>query len=456
MATDKLMNSSQGDDIISALEGIATAIPSINTTTEIPSSQVTAMTGYAKSTSATPGAITTDDTLNEAVGKLEKKVDNNASAIGSLDNASVGLGNVTNNTQVKALSGTVTNGGIVTFGADGSTVADSAKTIETSLSDNNNKIPTSKAVRDNVADVAKLSTYSAGAGTTFKTVSATDTITDAIENVQNNALYNKTNILLNTEYGVANIMPVPTSLNKSDSGLLYNIVGDKYILSGSKTIAASYYMVLDNIVLKPNTDYTIYIDHQNNTTTTQLQIVAWNGNTWVDISGGATTGTSTINSSNYEKFMARLLPNVNVGSAVDDTVRIMITPKSLGISSYQLYAMTNAELTPYATTPRTKLVYSNVYQASSTHQYTMNMSDFAYSQFAGSMACGTYLISVVTWSTTPKHGLWIVSYSGGARSYAVLSNIVNQDAATVSVVTNVSEPYIEVTASGKVTISTLN
>ena len=140
MATDKLMNSSQGDDIISALEGIATAIPSINTTTEIPSSQVTAMTGYAKSTSATPGAITTDDTLNEAVGKLEKKVDNNASAIGSLDNASVGLGNVTNNTQVKALSGTVTNGGIVTFGADGSTVADSAKTIETSLSDNNNKI----------------------------------------------------------------------------------------------------------------------------------------------------------------------------------------------------------------------------------------------------------------------------------------------------------------------------
>ena len=195
MATDKLMNSSQGDDIISALEGIATAIPSINTTTEIPSSQVTAMTGYAKSTSATPGAITTSDTLNEAVGKLEKKVDNNTSSIGSLDNASVGLGNVTNNAQVKALSGTVTNGGIVTFGADGSTVADSAKTIETSLSDDNNKIPTSKAVRDNVADVAKLSTYSADTGTTFKTVSATDTITDAIEKVQNNALYNKSNIL---------------------------------------------------------------------------------------------------------------------------------------------------------------------------------------------------------------------------------------------------------------------
>ena len=62
----------------------------------------------------------------------------------------------------------------------------------------------------------------------------------------------------------------------------------------------------------------------------------------------------------------------------------------------------------------------------------------------------------MTWSTNPKHGLWIVSYSGGARSYAVLTNIVGADAANVTVVTNVSDPYIEVTASGKVTISTLN
>lgn len=110
----------------------------------------------------------------------------------------------------------------------------------------------------------------------------------------------------------------------------------------------------------------------------------------------------------------------------------------------------------YVNTPRTKLVYSVAYQNSTTNTYVMKMSDFVYSQFDGTSTCGTYLISVVTWSTTPKHGLWIVSYSGGARSYAVLSNIVNPDAATVAVVTNVSDPYIEVTTSGKVTISTLN
>ena len=66
------------------------------------------------------------------------------------------------------------------------------------------------------------------------------------------------------------------------------------------------------------------------------------------------------------------------------------------------------------------------------------------------------MISVVTWSTTPKHGLWIVSFSGGARSYTTLSNIVGSDAATVSVVTNVDNPYIEIICSGKVAISTLN
>lgn len=87
----------------------------------------------------------------------------------------------------------------------------------------------------------------------------------------------------------------------------------------------------------------------------------------------------------------------------------------------------------------------------------MKTSDFLYSQFnASTSKCGTYLISVVTWGVTPKQGLWIVSYSGSVLSYAVLTNIVGSDAANVSVVTDVNDPYIEVTASGKVTISTLN
>lgn len=63
----------------------------------------------------------------------------------------VGLGNVTNNAQVKAVNSAVTNGGIVTFGADGATVADSGKTIETTLTANSDaKVPTSKAVATHV------------------------------------------------------------------------------------------------------------------------------------------------------------------------------------------------------------------------------------------------------------------------------------------------------------------
>lgn len=86
----------------------------------------------------------------------------------------------------------------------------------------------------------------------------------------------------------------------------------------------------------------------------------------------------------------------------------------------------------------------------------MQFSDFKYAQFGDSESVGTYLISVVTWAFTPKHGLWIVSYSGGNRSYTTVTNIVGADAATVSVVTDDGTPYIQVVASGKVTISTLN
>ena len=112
----------------------------------------------------------------------------------------------------------------------------------------------------------------------------------------------------------------------------------------------------------------------------------------------------------------------------------------------------------YVNTARTKLVYCNSQGSSTTHKYTMQFSDFKYAQFTDSetQTCGTYLVSVVTWGYTPKHGLWIVSYSGGNRTYTALTNIVGADAATVSVVTDDGTPYIQVVASGKVAISTLN
>ena len=94
--------------------------------------------------------LTFDGTYNASTNKAatESTVTGAVStAIGNLSKSDVGLDNVTNNAQVKAVSGSVTNGGIATFGADGATVADSGKTIETSLTDTNDKIPTRMSIK---------------------------------------------------------------------------------------------------------------------------------------------------------------------------------------------------------------------------------------------------------------------------------------------------------------------
>ena len=177
MATDKLINSSQGDDIITALEGIATAIPSINTTTEIPSSQVVAMTGYAKSTAASPAAIATDDTLNVAIGKLEKKVDNNATAIGGkADSSSLG----TAAAKDVPVSGNASTSQVVM--GDDSRLTDS-------------RTPTA---HDQASSTINAMTgYTAPTNpTTWQTVSSSDSLNQATQKIVNNSEINKTNILL--------------------------------------------------------------------------------------------------------------------------------------------------------------------------------------------------------------------------------------------------------------------
>ena len=66
----------------------------------------------------------------------------------------VGLGNLTNDKQIKGLASGTTSGDIVTFGADGYTVADSGVAIATSIpgtSAADTAVPTSKAVADYVA-----------------------------------------------------------------------------------------------------------------------------------------------------------------------------------------------------------------------------------------------------------------------------------------------------------------
>ena len=98
--------------------------------------------------------LSTNDLTDNLKNDYDGAVTHAGTTSGNPHNVSktdVGLGNVTNNAQVKAVSSAVTNGGIVTFGADGATVADSGKTIETTLtSSSDTKIPTSKAVATHV------------------------------------------------------------------------------------------------------------------------------------------------------------------------------------------------------------------------------------------------------------------------------------------------------------------
>lgn len=92
----------------------------------------------------------------------------------------VGLSNVTDNAQVKAVSGTVTSGGIVTFGADGATVADSQKTIATAFSSTpgDAKVLTESAIAAGVTQKAKMTSYSKK--TADASIQTTDTVNDAI------------------------------------------------------------------------------------------------------------------------------------------------------------------------------------------------------------------------------------------------------------------------------------
>jgi len=133
MATDKLINHSQGDDIINALDDIATNLGNISYGEQTSSDKVVAMTGYQKESAA--AAISPGDSLNVAIGKLEKKVDDN-----------------TTNKVAGPQSAAV--GNIVTFAnVDGKSVQDSEVAIVTTMDDTSDaEVPTSEAIGEYIED----------------------------------------------------------------------------------------------------------------------------------------------------------------------------------------------------------------------------------------------------------------------------------------------------------------
>lgn len=100
------------------------------------------------------GAYTLKTTLEGEISDVEGDLTthvNDTNNPHSVTKSQVGLGNVTNNQQVKGLASGTTEDNIVTFGIDGYSVKDSGKTFTTSIRDISNAtdtvIPTEKATR---------------------------------------------------------------------------------------------------------------------------------------------------------------------------------------------------------------------------------------------------------------------------------------------------------------------
>lgn len=131
--------------------------------------------GAAAATVSAPGSVTTDiqPVLTDSSGNLAVKI----------TKSDVGLGNVTNDAQIKKISSSVQNNIVTWAAATGDTVADSGVAIETSssgISDSDAKVPTSKDVKTNTANTAVLTGYTAESPAKSDTIVATDTIEDAI------------------------------------------------------------------------------------------------------------------------------------------------------------------------------------------------------------------------------------------------------------------------------------
>ena len=84
-----------------------------------------------------------------------------------------------------------------------------------------------------------------------------------------------------------------------------------------------------------------------------------------------------------------------------------------------------------------------------THSYTITKDDFVTIPLPVT-GCGTYIVSVVSWSTNPTFSLYAVSYSGGVTTYTNVTKIAGSDLAIT-----VTDGTFSLTTSGKVTIYAL-
>ena len=226
---------------------------------------------------------------------------------------------------------------IVTFsGTDPKQLKSSNVAIEknTNFSDTSDaKIPTSKSIANNVADKAKLTNYTAGAGTSFQTIDpTTDKVTDAIEKVQNNALFNKTNILsLSDANGQKNLLYLPDG-TYTDNGATFTISSGA--VSVTKTTSGTSAITPCTLTLPAGTYQRsgMSIDPDNG-----FQVRLYNGATRITDNPFTLSAETTLTVQIYALYTSSsgtLTPMVCTKSQFD------ISP------TYQPYALGNQILTP--------------------------------------------------------------------------------------------------------------
>ena len=74
-----------------------------------------------------------------------------------------------------------------------------------------------------------------------------------------------------------------------------------------------------------------------------------------------------------------------------------------------------------------KLVLSRTVGSSTAVTYAMDMNDFIETSPTIAGSIGTYIISVMPWSTSPNFSLYSVSYTGGSFSYTSITKIAGAD-----------------------------
>lgn len=265
-----------------------------------------------------------------------------STAVSNLTKSDVGLDNVTNNAQIKAVSGSVTAGDVVTFGSDGATVQDSGKAVETTLTDSNNKIPTSKSIIDNAAGAEKLTGYTADTGE--ETIGASTTVTGAIEQLDYRTTTNKTNILSNTLNGGGINKLQVTATTATFNGITFTVNPDKSITAtgsiadstqGSAILTIGAYTAVSGDVLSEGFEEA-------------------NSKAYIYARGGSTN----LSNAPYKAILAGdigVQRNYACVITADTVGQVNITFKPMICNSdtyaksgvYQPYAMSNAEITAW-------------------------------------------------------------------------------------------------------------